>query len=348
MNSLKVCLIGIVLVFIHDSVFAQIGETKTVAIPVGNNLPPLRVLVVNSERFPPLGKGAVEKIIATTTSLIQSHFGVSISFITPRFTSLEKLATNLLPAHLAWARSQTLDLSKADDQATLIQTMRKDLLENGGTVQDLQRYSAPYLFKPPANDTLDAFADALAYTQVGLMSEWRTQMHSDKKPLLVSDGFAEYSFWLVLGYTSLPYEIVITNQLMASAEKIANSVHSALRGGVTNGLTGSSRGSASGTFSILSVFPLVSDDPITTKLRNGKIYSKADSLTYAAAILAHELGHQLFHLGHPFNNPACLMRPPLRLQFDDWYAQLDPQKCAMGSDDAMTPGRTVRYSEIRK
>ena len=44
-------------------------------------------------------------------------------------------------------------------------------------------------------------------------------------------------FWDKLAHGALTYDIVITKQLMASAEYFGMDVHSALRGGITVGTT---------------------------------------------------------------------------------------------------------------
>ncbi|HXC38906.1 MAG TPA: hypothetical protein VN667_08155 [Burkholderiales bacterium] len=73
-------------------------------------------------------------------------------------------------------------------------------------------------------------------------------------------------------------------------------------------------------------------------LRGGETYSEDDAAIYAAYILVHELGHQLFHFGHPFGAKACVMNPTPLLHFRDWVKGLSPRDCPIGSSNAMKPG----------
>lgn len=110
--------------------------------------------------------------------------------------------------------------------------------------------------------------------------------------------------------------------------------------GKTDGPTGyfGSVNAKFGTLSWLSIFPFVSKDEMFATLRNGTSYSREEGIELAGSYLAHELGHQLFHLGHPWVNKACVMRPVELLDFRGWRKNLDSTKCSPGSSPAMTPG----------
>ena len=84
--------------------------------------------------------------------------------------------------------------------------------------------------------------------------------------------------------------------------------------------------------------PFLMNDEQIRFLRMGKDYTREQALRYAGVLLAHELGHQVLHLGHPWSNTACLMRPAEVLDFAAWDKNLDPEKCPLGSDPEMTAG----------
>ena len=127
----------------------------------------------------------------------------------------------------------------------------------------------------------------------------------------------------------MPLEVIITNQPIASAELGDNSVHSALRGGVSNGITSENRSGRFQMYSVLSSFPFLDPSGQALRLRGGVPSAKEDAYRQMGLLLAHEIGHQLLHLGHPFNNPHCVMTPPVRLEFAKWAQGLAADKCPL-------------------
>ena len=61
-------------------------------------------------------------------------------------------------------------------------------------------------------------------------------------------------------------------------------------------------------------------------------------MNYSAALLTHEIGHLLLHLGHPFGQQHCIMSPTVMLNYRDWYDRLDAERCTVGSNRDMMPG----------
>jgi hypothetical protein len=130
----------------------------------------------------------------------------------------------------------------------------------------------------------------------------------------------------------------LTNQLVASAEYYGVDIHSAIRGGVTVGTTAYSRNSKFGSYVFMSTFPFQDDSETTRKMRGGAQYSDAYAAELAGAYLAHEIGHLLFQLGHPFGQKACVMNPVSMLHFQEWFEQINGTDCPIGSRPEMTPG----------
>ncbi len=319
-----------------------------VPLPKTDETIKLRVLILNNERLALLSVAAALKILDQTRALTSLHFGVKVVFETPKIGSLLQVKPLMSAADLQAIKSFSLDINLPEDVSQLRKSISTDLSLEGGVTQGVRSYAEKYLSEKPADSSAQAFTDALANTQIKLLREWKEQRLSDGKLLIAEDQFNEYFFWQILGYKKIPYEVILTNQLIVSAEKSANSVHSALRGGVTNGVTNSSRSSQNGALSVVSTFPFFSKDRLTARLRGDKDYTDDEAINYVAALLTHELGHQLLHLGHPFDNAACIMRPPQRLEFDNWYKLLNADKCKLNSSDAMTPGKTVKHSDIRE
>jgi hypothetical protein len=335
------------LLFAHGAQ-AQAPVGKLVKLPDPAAAFKLNVLVVNHPRYPTIDENKLKDILQITSELAKTHFNASLSFNAPEFMSPEQLKSKVSDARLAWAKEQVLDLSRLDQVALLSQSIEKDLKQENPGNTEFKQFGRNYLIREPADLTDSAYAQALAATQAALFNQWRRQTATDGTPLLPSDGTESYPFWLTVGYSNLAFEVIVTNQPIISSEKVGNAVHSALRGGVSNGISASSNKSSTGVFSVLSLFPFENTAPATLTLRNNQIYSPELTLRYAAALLTHELGHQLFHLGHPFGNEACIMRPPVRLHFAEWYRKLDAKQCSLGSDAAMTPGKTLHFPDIRE
>ena len=226
-----------------------------------------------------------------------------------------------------------------------------------GTIQSLRAYgddtaqarefAKPHLLAPLTDSSIENFARALVDTQLSRLTRWRSTLGPAGRPLLDDSPFSEFVYWTALGMTELPYEVIITNQLMASAEYAENSVHSALRGGLSNGLTTGSIHAQHGTVSILSLYPFIATDPATMALRDGAFTNQAEMVGAAAALLTHEIGHQLLHLGHPFGNSACIMSPVQLLHFKAWMRGFAPARCAVGSAPAMRPG-AHQFIDLRR
>jgi len=134
-------------------------------------------------------------------------------------------------------------------------------------------------------------------------------------------------YWVFIGKLSFPYDVVITNQLITSAEYVGSSVHTAIRGGITNGITTGNPSSPRGVTAIVSTYPLIGEDAVTRSLRGGERYSEAEKARYAGLLLVHEIGHQLFDLGHAYGRKACVMDPPEMLHFREWAGRLSPKDC---------------------
>ncbi len=346
-SSMVKLILGAVVALSAQLLNAQPETTKYVPVPKLDQVHLLRVLVLNNERFPLLDVDTVEKILGSTKLLAYNQLGLQVIFEKPKYENFNRVKALLDARGIEFVRSNSLDLAKEDDAAKLRELMLPQIQQELGHIDGVRRFAKNYLLSQPVNNSDMAFARALADTQTQIFRDWKKSLLPDGTPLLGNDYFNEFVFWSSLGHSSLPFEVVITNQLIASAEIINNSVHSALRGGVSNGITNSSYASRNGVFSILSVYPFFSQDAMTLRLRGNKKYSAEESAKYAAAMLVHELGHQLLHLGHPFDNSACVMRPPVLLQFDIWYMQLNADKCKLNSNKSMIPGKTVKHKDIR-
>jgi hypothetical protein len=317
---------------------AQPGPNQSLPLPDLSKGTLLRVAYVENPRFAPLSEAQITAILAQSASTMKQHFGVEVRFNPPTRLPIAPLFAAISARRRAAAESARLDpTNDAPTQERLARTLLDDVRVDGD-INALQKFAAPHLLMPPKDNTPLAFARAVIATQHSLLRAWHDTSAADGKPLLGTDRYNEYNFWLALGDTDLPYEIIITNQLIASAELSGNSVHSALRGGVSNGITSQNRKGRYSLVSVVSSYPFLDKSKHALKLRGGDQPGTDDGNRYMGLMLAHELGHQLLHLGHPFGNSNCLMTPPIQLEFRAWSQALSPSHCLLASNPANTPG----------
>ena len=80
---------------------------------------------------------------------------------------------------------------------------------------------------------------------------------------------------------------------------------------------------------------LIGDTPQKVPLVS---YTPQEAARFAGAYLTHEVGHLLFHFGHPFGRTRCVMNPSTLLIFRGWYDATYAGNCAFESHPQMTPG----------
>ncbi|MEW6776610.1 MAG: hypothetical protein AB1405_09980 [Bdellovibrionota bacterium] len=133
--------------------------------------------------------------------------------------------------------------------------------------------------------------------------------------------FHQYVYWDAAAERVRRFDLILTNQLLASAETIDASIHSSLRGGITTGFTERSRGIYGGTV-VLSTYPVLGKEGPFVQMRGG-FYKDEEAARILGAYSAHEFGHLFLHRGHPYDHPACVMNPAKSLRYREWYAEIE-------------------------
>ncbi len=347
----RVCIVSLALAAFSPA-WAQVGTaaiTPSTPSDTLKNLPlpgpsslvqplALRVAYAENPRFAPLADSQIDAILAHAAQAVQAHFKIELRFETPVRVPLADLFAAIPAKTRDKAEKTRLDATgHAPTRERLARGLLKDM-RTDGDIPAQQRFATPYLLQPPDDGTALAFARALIATQHTLLATWRDAPARDGHPTLGADRFNEYTYWLALGDSPMAFDVILTNQLIASAEREDNSVHSALRGGVSNGITTQSRNARFQLYSVVSSFPFFDGSAATVRLRGGMAAEADEASRQMGLLLAHELGHLLLHLGHPFANPACVMTPPVRLEFRKWQQGLDAHKCPLADSKANTPG----------
>ena len=300
----------------------------------------LRVANAVNSRFPQLTDEQLQQLLDKTVLMVKQHFNLSIAFEKPESISIQNLF-DALPEHVKKERQQDIVKFAVVSDADVIK-MRESVYGVLNKYQDDRQavinYASPYLLSPIKGNDFNQLSAALVDTLLKRLKYWQLQKAADGNPIIDDKPYNEWVWWDSLGYGNVPYDVVITNQLVASAEIYDLSVHSSLRGGITAGTTTYSKQARYGSYVYVMVYPMLNDSDMLVELRNDESYSSDQATSYAAALLTHEIGHQLLHLGHPFGNSNCIMSPMPLLKYREWLDGLNAAECALNSEPSMTPG----------
>jgi len=307
---------------------------------------PMSVAYVENPQFASLTTKDLEKVLESAKGFVKDHFQIRIDFlkpikhydIDPLFKDLKKQAPEFFFDLIADFRKGAVDWSKVRE--SLIEQIKKQK----EPLTDQIAYAKPYLLSPVTKQTAESFADAVTDTFKQRLKYWTTAKKKNGVPILGPYKnrpilpLNEYGYWSLMAREGFHSDIILTNQLVASVEYMPIPVHTSLRGGITGGSTEYNPKARFGSSVWVSLYPFLSDDPNIQRLRNNKTFTRGKALDYAGAMLAHEIGHQLLHLGHPWGNTACIMTPLKVLDIENWIKNLNPKKCPIGSSPAMKPG----------
>jgi len=322
------------------------GELRRVPLPVLSGTISLRVGVVYNPRFPELSVQQLKQLLVRTSDMVERQFGISVSFQPPERIGIQEFFDFLPPVVKRHRSAEIIDIASLDDAGIgRMQDSLTGTLEHFGyDPQQVLDYALPYLAEPPDNDSLHEIAGALVASLVTRLRYWQQEKAADGRPVLDGTPYNEWVWWDSIGYGDMPYDVVITNQLVASAENYSMDVHSAIRGGITAGTTSYAKKARLKAWSWVTLYPLLNDSKLLVKLRDDAHYSETQVSDYAAALLTHELGHLLLHLGHPFGSEGCVMSPMPLLKYREWYQGIDAAKCPLNSVEQMRPGAaTIDY-----
>lgn len=341
-NVTRIC--GQLLLFVTVLIYLSgctTVQTELRAVPLPH-LPDgpveLRVVHVINPRLPHMSAEQIQILLQATAKTSRDHFGTELVFGKPTEISIAELFATIPVTKRLQALQDSYDFkSGVGDAARLAGEFGRRLREEGAPLAAMIDYARPYMGALPEN-SYEAFGAALAKLQLQRIGNWQAIPALDGGPAIDDSPYNEYNLWNVLGYGDLPFELVITNQIIASVEELDPSVHTSIRGGYNNGLTTNSRLSRFGTYSVWSTFAFTTDDPWVRTLRGGETFSADEAARLAGIGATHELGHQLFHFAHPYDNPACVMNPVPMFSYRAWAEKLSPKDCPIGSSPEMVPG----------
>jgi hypothetical protein len=299
----------------------------------------IRVVQAINPRLPRMSPGQIQIMLASAQLTVLKNFGVYVEFTEAPEIGIDRLFA-LIPPPVREARLESIYDFKSGtgDKHQLAEGILTTLTKRDTKLKDALAFAAPYLPAGAHPEDLKSLADLLANTMLERLAQWRHVNAADGNPVLNASPYNEWVYWDTLGYGNLPYDLVITNQLVASAEYYGVDIHSAIRGGVTVGTTSYSRTGKYGSYVFWSTFPFTDNSEASIRMRGNDQYSSADAAELSGAYLAHEIGHLLLQLGHPFGKKACVMNPVSMLKFRQWFFQVYGAGCLLDSRPEMKPG----------
>lgn len=320
-------------------------KAPTSPIKLGSTVK-IRVVNATNSRLPKMSSEQLRILLASARATVKSNFGVNVEFTDVTESGIEQVFSLIPPPLRELRKSSIYDFkSGRGDKQKLAKGINTTLTERGTKLKDGLAFVKPFFPDAHAKDLM-SFSELLSDIMLERLESWRRVRALDGTPVLNDTPYNEIAYWDILGYGKLPYELVITNQLFASAEYEGVDIHTAIRGGVTVGLTTYSRDSKFGSYIVYSTFPFLDNSENTLLLRGGETYSDAEAAVLSGAYLAHEIGHMLFQFGHPFGQNSCVMNPASMLRFREWFHQLDSAACKIGSRAEMTPGAIPEYYNV--
>jgi hypothetical protein len=331
--------IGIVLLLLGCKGEVNEWQKSTVSPVKPGSTVQIRVVQASNGRLPKMSHDQIQIMLASAQLSVWKNFGVYVEFTEAPEIGIDRLFA-LIPPSILKERTQSIYDFKSGtgDKQKLAEGIHTTLTQRGTKLEDALAFAAPYLPADAHPEDLTSLADLLAKTMLERLEQWRHVNAADGAPVLDASPYNEWVYWDTLGYGNLTYDLVITNQFIASAEYYGVDIHSAIRGGVTVGTTSYSRTGKYGSYVFWSTFPFSDNSENSKRLRVGEEYSDVDAAELSGAYLAHEIGHLLLQLGHPFGQKACAMNPVSMLRFREWFNQVNVADCAIGSRPEMKAG----------
>lgn len=316
---------------------------NVVALPqLGTGPVDMRVAYVVNPRLHRMDARQLAIALDAVREATLAHFGVELRFAPVVEIPIDQLFATIPARHRRQAMRDVFDFKTGKgDVARLERAFGEGLRDSGESLQAMGMFAEPHTGtsgQSAAQAGFSAFGARIARLHLERIGQWRGMRALDGGSVIDDKPYNEFTMWLALGYGDLPYELVLTNQIIASIEYVHPAVHAAVRGGYSNGLTSYSRLSRFKTFSVWSTFAFNSDDEWLKSMRAGESYSPDEAARLAGLSAAHEIGHQLFHFLHPFGQSACLMNPVPMFSYREWASRLSARDCLIGSSPAMTPG----------
>ena len=343
-NTLIVGIVIITIIFLTGALKNDKSvwiEVKTPELP---DVIKLKVAYAINPRFQQLSHEQLDTLLAKTVETSLEHLNIHIRFETIEIIPISSLFKKI-PTHTSqFYKKQIYDWkNNTGNKPFLIDQFSKTMEMRNEKFPDIVKFAKPYLETNTKNYNYQTLSEDLVDNLLSQLKHWKETNYIDNKPIIDNSQYNEWSIWDALSYSDHGYDLILTNQLIASAEYYGMDVHSSIRGGITVGATGYSNNSTYSAYSYFSTFIFSENMPLLQKLRQSNNFNVEKNIELAGTYLSHEIGHLLLRLGHPFDNKSCIMRPAQLLNFEFWYENLNASDCKIGSEKQMDIGAIKLY-----
>ncbi len=299
----------------------------------------LSVAHVVNPRLPRFSDVQIASLLAAARVSVKDQFGRDIEFSRVETIDIARFFADVPKDAMSWRQPYQYDFKSGKGSvAELAHAYRRTLDAQRGSVAEWAPFAAREIGLKELDFDLAAWTTRLTDTHVSRLTALAKIAANDGKPSIDATQKNEWLYWDTIGERPRTFDFVITNQIVASAEYTSADVHSALRGGMTLGTTAYARVATFGAQSWWSTFAFTSNDPQILAMRGGETYGAEEAARLAGTLAAHELGHLLFHYGHPFGLTACVMSPTPMLRFRETVAALNGSTCRAANHEKMRPG----------
>ncbi len=291
------------------------------SLPLQGAPNPLRVGIIINERLPSIDEEQIKDILRHARKEANQVYSLNIEYTA--------LTTHTMAGYFEPYREIVLNKHKIFqyalniDGASIMDLQRALLIEYGQdsleSLLPFVRSALPELGDRNFTNKIDLMG-ALAELQVQKLSQLKAILLEDGQPLLGGDNLHQFMLWWFYLREQEDFDVIITNQLLASAETFHPEIHGAARGGVATGFAGPSYNRYGGA-ALVSLFPIISSLDFFESGRGGN-YSSEEVVESASAILLHELLHLLRHEKHQWSHPHCIMNPTPGFRYREWAADI--------------------------
>lgn len=283
----------------------------------------LRIAWVSNPRFRDISQNQLQEILALTQEICRERFKVELAFRRVKRLGVSEYFASYRYALQQDEKTNTHMLPISPES---IQPLAESFLAS--TYRDIsteELHAAVRNQEGVENIDFSKGAENIfvqvARIHIAKMETIKKIICADGQPLIRDDFFNEYMAWTYICEHQNDYDLVITNQLLASAESYYPDIHSSMRGGISSGFTERSP-TRLGAAVIVTVFPFLAEYDFFTQAR-GSDYDSKTANRCIAYLLAHEIGHMLLYRGHHYDHPGCIMRPTPGLKYKEWVAELE-------------------------
>ncbi len=299
----------------------------------------LSVAHVVNPRLPQLSDADIARLLAAARASVKAQFAREIEFSAVETIDITRFFSAVPADAMKWRQPYLYDFkSGKGSKPALAHAYRVSVDAQKKNIADWAPFAAREIGLTQVDFDLAAWTTRLTETHLSRLLALAKIPASDGKPAIDASKKNEWLYWDTIGEHPRGFDFVITNQIVASAEYTSADVHSALRGGISLGTTAYSRAATFGAQSWWSTFAFTSNDPAIVAMRGGETYNSDEAAQLAGTLAAHEIGHLLFHFGHPFGVSACVMSPTPMLRFRETAAKLDGTACRETNHEKMRPG----------